>query len=326
VIRVLTTLELDEHARSVLATAIAPHATLHVIPDSDEPQDPEAELLLVHRPPASRAGLPRLRCLQLDTAGVDHLDVQAWEGVTIATASGLFSAPIAEYVLGALFQVSQHVEERLAQARERSWHDRWRLSGKSLAGTTLVLVGYGSIGREIARLARPLRMRIVAVKARPDALAASGFDEAGTGDPDGSLPDLVVGVDRLADVVAEADWVVVSLPLTARTRRLLDAEVLAALRPDAWLVNVGRGAVVDEAALLALLERRAIGGAVLDVFSDEPLPPEHALWSAPNAIVTPHVSGGLSRIPVLAELLGANVRRLATGETLVNELDPVRGY
>jgi phosphoglycerate dehydrogenase-like enzyme len=190
----------------------------------------------------------------------------------------------------------------------------------------VVLVGYGSIGREVARLARAFRMRVVAVKARPDQRSFRGFAEPGTGDPDGSLPEAIVGNDRLAEAVAGARWVVISLPLTDATRRLVDAAVLDAIPADAWLVNVGRGAVVDEDALVARLHAGSIGGAVLDVFSQEPLPADHPLWSAPNAILTPHLSGGRDRFDVLAKLTAQNLRRLLAGEPLVNEVALARGY
>ena len=169
-------------------------------------------------------------------------------------------------------------------------------------------------------------MRVIAVKARPDALPASGFAEPGTGDPDGSLPEAVVGIDRLAEVAARADWLVISLPLTEQTRHLVDARVLASMGSGSWLVNVGRGAVVDEAALVEALERRAIGGAVLDVFAQEPLPPEHPLWSAPNTVITPHISGALERFDVLGEIVAQNLRRLLAGEPLLNVVEPARGY
>jgi phosphoglycerate dehydrogenase-like enzyme len=327
VLRALTTLELDPPAWQALSDALAPAAELRLVEASPGLADADAEILITDDPPVSRIGLPRLRWLQLTTTGVDHLELdRSWDGVTITTASGLFTPSIAEFVIGSIFFCAQQVPERLARARARSWDDRWSLSGRPLAGTTIVLLGYGSIGREIARLASALRMRIVAVKARPEARAASGFSDPGTGDPDGSLPEQVVGIDRLAEVAAQADWFVISLPLTDDTRHLVDATVLAALRPDAWLVNVGRGAVVDEDALVDTLDRRAIAGAVLDVFAQEPLPPDHPLWSTPNTIVTPHISGALERWDTFAEIVAANVPRLLAGEPLLNAVDPARGY
>ncbi|MDX6564511.1 MAG: hypothetical protein QOE10_173 [Gaiellales bacterium] len=326
-IRAVATLDIDGPARASLSAALAPYASLRMLEANAHLADSEAEILIAHSPPAGRAGLPRLRWLQLTTAGIDHLQFDhSWDGVTITTASGLFTSAIAEYVIGSLFFCAQRVPARLSQARARSWEDRWDLSGRPLAGSTLVLVGYGSIGREVARLASALRMRIIAVKARPDVLAASGFVEAGTGDPDGSLPEQVVGNGRLAEITALADWLVISLPLTERTRHLVDARVLAAMQPGAWLVNVGRGAVVDESALVEALENRAFGGAILDVFSEEPLPRDHPLWSTPNTVVTPHISGGLERFDVLGQIVARNMRRLLSGEPLLNAIDRARGY
>jgi phosphoglycerate dehydrogenase-like enzyme len=325
VIRAVATVELDDGARAALTAALAPDA---VLADAEASSgDADAEILIAHTPPASRAGFPRVRWIQLMTAGVDHVALDpSWDGVAITTASGLFTVPIAEYVIGSLFFCAQRVSARLAHAQTRNWDDRWALSGTPLAGSTLVLVGYGSIGREIARLATAFRMRIIAVKARPEVRVASGFSELGTGDPDGSLPDEIVPDARLVEAVADADWVVLSLPLTAHTRGLFGAEAIAAMRPHAWLVNVGRGAVVDEDALLVALEAREIAGAVLDVFSQEPLPPAHPLWAAPNAMLTPHISGGLERFDVLGEIVRQNLARLIAGEPLLNAVDRVRGY
>ena len=119
----------------------------------------------------------------------------------------------------------------------------------------------------------------------------------GTGDPDGSIPERIVGVDALAEVAREADYLVLTLPLTAASRGLIDAAVLAALPPTAWLINVSRGALVDEDALLEALRAGRLAGAVLDVVGEEPLPPDSPLWDAPNVTITPHVSGATSRVP-----------------------------
>ena len=135
-----------------------------------------------------------------------------------------------------------------------------------------------------------------------------------------------MGVDRLAEVAAEADWLVISLPLTDGTRHLVDAAVLEAMPADAWLVNVGRGAVVDEDALVDTLRARRIGGAVLDVFSEEPLPIDHALWSTPNTVITAHISGALERFDVLGQIVTENLRRLRAGEPLLNTVERARGY
>jgi phosphoglycerate dehydrogenase-like enzyme len=330
-LRVVTALDLDGAARGTLAAALAPYAELHHLPrwhgDPAGLADAQADVLLAHSLPSRRDAVPRVRWAHVVMAGVDHLVLdEQWDDVALTSSVGLFTVPIAEYVLGALLFAAQHVPERYARWQARSWDDRRSLSGRLLAGATVVLLGYGSIGREVARLATALRLRVVAVKARPAERRFAGFAEPGTGDPDGSLPAAIVGVDRLAEVAAQADYLVISLPLTPATRHLVDRTVLAALRPDAWLVNVGRGAVVDEAALVDALHRRALGGAVLDVFTREPLPVDDPLWSAPNAYLTPHVSGVLERWDVLGQLLAENLRRHRAGAPLLNRVERTRGY
>jgi phosphoglycerate dehydrogenase-like enzyme len=206
---------------------------------------------------------------------------------------------------------------------------RFDLAGRRLRGRTALIVGYGSVGREAARLLHAAGMRILAVKADPSARLDPGWREPGTGDPDGTLPQVLAGPGRLHELVAEADFVVVSLPITDRTRGIVDASVLAAMRPDAWIVNVGRGALIDEAALLEVLPLGRIGGAVLDVLVEEPLPAGHPLWSAPNCLVTPHVSGigGLDAFwHAAAQLLAENLRRDLDGAPHLNVTSPVTGY
>jgi phosphoglycerate dehydrogenase-like enzyme len=172
-------------------------------------------------------------------------------------------------------------------------------------------------------------MRILALKSDPSARADAGWREPGTGDPGGTLPERVVGPDGIAGIVGEADIVVLSLPITPRTRGIVDAGVLAAMKPDAWLVNVGRGALVDEPSLVAALRDGRIGGAVLDVFVDEPLPVSHPLWAEPRCLVTPHVSGlgGLDEFwHAAALLLAENLRRDLEGAPLLNVTSGAAGY
>jgi phosphoglycerate dehydrogenase-like enzyme len=237
---------------------------------------------------------------------------------------------MAEYVLGAVLLASERLEERLANRARAAWQEvRLDLAGRRLRGRTAVIAGYGSVGREAARLLHACGVRILAVKADPAARSDPGWREPGTGDPDGTLPDRFVAADRLAEVVAEADFLVLSLPLTSRTRGIVDAAVLAAMRPDAWIVNVGRGALIDEAALLEVLRAERIGGAVLDVFVEEPLPPDHPLWSAPRCLVTPHISG-IGQLDsfwhATAQLLAEQLRRDLARQPLLNVTSLAAGY
>jgi phosphoglycerate dehydrogenase-like enzyme len=186
-------------------------------------------------------------------------------------------------------------------------------------------VGYGGIGREIARVAAALGMRVIAVTARPERRTDDAALVPGTGDPDGSIPERIVGLDGLHAALAEADVVSLSVPLTPASRGMIDAAALGALRPDAWLINTGRGAVIREADLLAALHAGRLGGAVLDVFEQEPLPADSPWWDAPNAIITTHVSGADSPGP-LCELMVRNLERFRDGRPLLNVVDQARGY
>ena len=191
-------------------------------------------------------------------------------------------------------------------------------------GKTAVIAGYGSIGREVARQLSALGLRIIAVKPRPEVRVDISFRVPGTGDPDGSIPDRIVGDSELTAVAREADVLVVTMPLTEATRGVISRAVIDALPERAWFVNVARGALVDEVALLEALREGRLAGAILDVFGEEPLPPDSPWWDAPHVIVTPHASG--HTLQFFDELVVENVRRYLAGEPLLNPVDPERGY
>jgi len=294
--------------------------------DIDELADPTLEIIVGRRAPADLAKVPGLRWLQVGSAGVDHLagDPPWAKGILVTNARGVFAIPIGEYVSGAVLRINQPIQRWAADQASRRWPADDEPVATIVRGKTAVLVGYGSIGREVARLLAALGLRIVAVKPRPEVRADLSFRVPGTGDPDGSIPDRIVGVDSLAEAVHDADYLVLTVPLTAESRGIIDATILAALPARAWLINVSRGALVDEEALLAALRAGRLAGAVLDVFSEEPLPRDHPLWEAPNVTITPHVSGATSRFR--DDLVVENVRRYLAGEPLLNPVDPERGY
>lgn len=286
--------------------------------------DDRLEVIVGPRAPADPTRVPALRWLQLRSAGVDHLAADPpWrKGIATTNARGVFSVPIAEYVTGMLLRVRQPAEWGRDQAAHH-WPDDVPLIS-ILRGTTAVVVGYGSIGREIARQLTALGVRIVAVKARPEQRHDDAYRVPGTGDPDGTIPERIVGLEGLAEAAREADTLIVTVPLTASSRGLVGAHVLAALPPTAWVVNTSRGALIDEPALLDSLRGGRIAGAVLDVFADEPLPADSPWWDTPNVIVTPHASGVTLRY--FDALVLENVRRYLAGEPLLNRVDPERGY
>jgi phosphoglycerate dehydrogenase-like enzyme len=295
--------------------------------DIDELVDPEVEIVVGSRVPADLTRVPRLRWLQVRSAGVDHLasDPPWARGLLVTNARGVFAIPIGEYVAGAILRINQPLHAWSTDQAAHRWPPPDDQRVATIArGRTAVIVGYGSIGREVARQLAALGLRVVAVKPRPELRTDPSFRVPGTGDPYGSIPAAIVGVEALIDVAHDADYLVLTLPLTAESRGLVGREVMAALPPRAWLINVSRGALVDEPELIAALQAGGLAGAVLDVASDEPLPPESPLWEAPNVTITPHVSG--ATLAFLDDLVVENVRRYLAGEQLLNPIDPERGY
>ena len=294
--------------------------------DIDTLADPELEAIFGRRAPRDLRRVPRLRWLQVGSAGVDHLaDDPPWEhGILVTNARGVFAVPIGEYVTGAILRINQPIATWAAGQAAQVWPAEQEPLATVVRGQTAVLVGYGSIGREVARQLAALGIRVLAVKPRPEIHADVSYRVAGTGDPDGSIPERIVGIDALVEVAAEADYLVLTLPLTRESRGTIDSRVLAAVPRTAWLINVSRGALVDEDALLDALRTGRLAGAVLDVTGTEPLPAGHPLWDAPNVTITPHVSGATDQFR--DELLVDNVRRYLAGEPLLNPVDPARGY
>ncbi|WP_407664958.1 D-2-hydroxyacid dehydrogenase [Mycolicibacterium pulveris] len=253
-----------------------------------------------------------LEWLHVTAAGVDTLlfDDLRDSDVVVTNARGVFDRPIAEYVLGAVLAHAKDSRTSFALQRDRQWRHR---ETRGIAGTRALVVGTGSIGREIARLLRAAGMR---VRGAGRVAAAS--------DPD--FGDVVASADLAAEV-GWCDHLVLAAPLTDATRGLVDAAVLDAMKSDAHLVNIARGPMVVESALLDALAQGRIGGATLDVFDTEPLPADHPLWDAPNVTITPHMSGDVvGWRDTLAEQFLENLRRWLAGEPLRNVVDKKLGY
>jgi phosphoglycerate dehydrogenase-like enzyme len=279
-------------------------------PDAAAPVIGEAEIIYGWRvPPALLAKAGRLRWIQSAGAGVDWALVpELPASVTVTRAPGVFGPWMAEYVLGWCSWVTQRMAAYMDAKRQRRWLGA--VTPRRLGGTTMAIVGLGDIGRDIARAARALGMRVIGVTR--------------TGRPVREAHH-VHRVTALPRALGEADWVVIVLPLTPATRGLIGERELAAMRRSAWLVNVGRGAVVDEPALIRALTERQIAGAVLDVFTNEPLPPAHSLWGLDNVVITPHVAG--PNVPEeLAQIFNDNLARYLAGRPLRHIVDHRRGY
>jgi phosphoglycerate dehydrogenase-like enzyme len=255
---------------------------------------------------------PRLRWVQASMAGAGEVANNAGlleADVVVTTASGVYSGPLAEFVLMAMLQHAKNLDRLRRDKAEKAWRPA---HSDTLEGRTLCIVGIGNIGRAVAERARPFGMRILGVKrtARED-------------DPALPYADELYSTDRLHEALGEADYVAVTLPGTPETGRLLDAEAIAAMKPGAYFANVGRGAVVDEGALVEALRDGHLSGAALDVFEVEPLPRESPLWELENVVISPHSTDNLPELTnkLQTDLFCENLRRYLDGEALVNVLD-----
>jgi len=257
---------------------------------------------------------PRLRWLATPTTGIDHLRGSGVfeAGIPVTSAAGLFGDVLAEHVFAGILYFVKRLAHFEGQRRSRTWQMS-RLGG--LGGKTIGLLGVGSIGTAVAIRAKAFGMHTIGL---------------GRSDPNGRT---VPGVDRLVsraalpELLAASDFVVVAVADTLETRGMLGRAELDRLRPEAVLVNVARGSVVDEEALVAALRDGRLAGAALDVFAQEPLPPENPLWELPNVLVTPHVATNVPEYLARAVASFAeDVRRFAAGARLARVVDPTRGY
>ncbi len=331
--KIVSTLALTEPQRAMILGA-APGAELadrqcRTAEEVSAMLDGGCDVMLTFRIPND---LPQsLRWVQLLSAGADHALVGALKSASIAvtTSSGIHATPIAEYTLASMLAFAHkfHLTIR-AQAR-----GEWLRSGQfmgsveDIRGKTLGVIGYGSIGRETARLAQAFGMRVLALKRDPNTHGDPGWCPPGLGDIAGIIPAKFYGPEERRAILAESDYVSVTLPLTEHTRRFIGAGEIAALKPGAYIVNIGRGEVIDENALTDALYAGKIGGAGLDVFEREPLPAESRLWAAENAILTPHMSGASrAYMDKACELFAENLRRFNSGRPLLNLVDRALGY
>lgn len=269
----------------------------------------EAEILYAWDFPAellAKAG--RLRWIQAMGAGVERFLVpELSKSVVITRAAGVFGPWMAEYAMAWLGWLTQRIEQIRGNQRERRWTAP---RPERLRGKRLTLVGLGDTAREIARIARAFGMRVTGV-------SRSGKNARGV--------DAVYRPSQLTRALARCDFAVVTLPLTAKTRGLIGERELRAMKSTGWLLNVGRGPVIQERALLRALDERWIAGAVLDVFDTEPLPADHPFWGRRNVVVTPHVAG--PSIPAeIAPIFNDNLRRYLSGKKLRYLVDRARGY
>ncbi|MFZ0676820.1 D-2-hydroxyacid dehydrogenase [Candidatus Binatus sp.] len=290
------------------------------------------DVMLTFRVPndiATRA--PSLKWIQLLSAGADHVlgGPLKRTSISITTASGIHATPIAEYTLGSMLAYAHRIHLAIRAQVRREWMRSGAfMSGvDDIRGQTLGIIGYGSIGRETARLAAAFGMKVLALKRNPSDHADPGWCPSGLGDPDGKIPARYFGPDDREAILRESDYISVTLPLTDHTRKFIGEREFAAMKPGAYLVNIGRGEVIDEHAMIDALSAKKIGGAGLDVFEHEPLEGGSPLWDLENVILTPHISGAnRGYMDKACDLFAENLKRFAAKRPLLNLIDPGLGY
>ncbi len=250
-----------------------------------------------------------VRWVHIAGAGIDH--VCAWDGdrITLTNSAGVLSPYMAEYVISAMLMANFGFPAYRNQQHKHEWRQHaWR----SIDQRTALLVGLGRIGAQVAKRARQNGMKVLGVRSKNEPV--ENVDE-------------LYPPEELGDAAARADFVCLHVPLTDQTRGLIDAEQFQRMKPSAWLINTARGAVVNEADLIAALEQKQIAGAILDVFGTEPLAEDSPLWDLENAWITPHVSDSIADWErPMCELFCENLERFIAGKDLMNVVDAGRGY
>lgn len=332
-ITVLSLIELTEAHQAELR-AVSPRLVIHVCADDPLPDAVrnQTEIVLGGGPLVQDVqSLPRLQWIQGTGAGVDRmLDQPIWQShVQITTASGIHLTPIAERALAMMLAFRAQLIELWGYKQRKEWPvERWDLFAKpTLRGSILGIVGYGAIGGELGRQAHALGMRVLALNRSGQRRPMEGYLEAGLGDREAVIPEVIYGHQALYDLLPQCDHVVLLTPLTPATWHLFNAEAFAHMKSSAYFYNYGRGGLVDEPALINALQSGQIAGAGLDVFAQEPLPVDSPLWDMPNVIISPHIGGMTADYnDRVVKLFAENLRRYISGQPLFNLVDRTNGY
>lgn len=274
---------------------------------------------------------PNLRWIQTHSAGIDHLvETPLWgSDILITSSSGIHATNIAQYAFAQILAWANRVPRWLTHQQKAEWpRQRWeKFLPIELRGQTLGIIGYGSIGREVARLGKAFGMNVLATKRNARRLDDTDFGLDGTGDREGTLADRIYPPEATRSMLTECDFVVIAAPLTAKTHHLFDEVLLRAMKPTSFLVNIGRGAIIKEDDLVKGLQRGWLAGAGLDVFETEPLPADSPLWQLENVILSPHISGFTPHYDERAtDLFAENLRRYLAGKPLLNVVNREAGY
>ena len=300
---------------AIKAAGLAERVAVETLPRKEKPSPEQlarTEALMAYTvPPGMLPAMPRLRWAQVMTAGVEE-----WlalpdlpPGLALTCARGTHAESMPENIIGALLYVAKPYAAAVANQKRGAWV---RTVAQPLTGKTLGILGLGVIGQHVARIASVLGMRVIGTRRRPEPAPAVAK---------------VLPADRASEVLAESDFVLLLLPATPETDNFMNAERLARMKPGAWLLNFGRGHLVQDDDLIAAVKAKKIAGAVLDVFRQEPLPAEHPFWTTEGIIVLPHLGGPHpQRDKFVARLFAENLGRFLDGKPLKEAVDRGAGY
>jgi phosphoglycerate dehydrogenase-like enzyme len=268
--------------------------------------------------PEQFAPAKKLRWIHSPAAAVHQLmfpELVASE-VIVTNAREIHGPVVAEHAMALMFALAKRLPSAMRYQQQKIWAQKniWeeRPTAREIAGATVCVIGFGSIGREFAQRAQAFGMQVIAVREHPER---------------GGDANEVVGIDELDRVLPRSDYVLLAAPLTKRTERLMNAARLARMKPDAYLINVSRGPLIDDDALIAALREKRIAGAALDVFAEEPLPAASPYWAMANVLITPHTAAVTEKLwDRHYEMISDNFARFIAGKPLLYVVDKRRGY
>jgi phosphoglycerate dehydrogenase-like enzyme len=300
---------------AIKAAGLAERVTVDTLPRKEKPsaeQMARTEALMAYAvPPGLLPAMPKLRWVQAMTAGVE-----GWlalpdlpQDLTLTCARGTHREAMPENIIGALLYVAKPYAEAVENQKQRKWVQR---PAQPLTGKTLGILGLGAIGRDVARIAAALGLRVIGTRRRPEPMANVAE---------------VFPAERTPEVLAQSDFVLLLLPATPETDNFINTERLAMMKPGAWLLNFGRGHLIQDDDLIAAVKARKIAGAMLDVYRQEPLPADHPFWTTEGIIVLPHIGGPHpQRDRFVARLFVDNLGRFLDGKALKEVVDRKAGY
>ena len=335
-IKALITVPLSEPLIEKL-NHVSPRISYHILPVTKASEIgadiwAEAEILYTGRVLPEPGQAPGLNWIQLNSAGSEKALSNPLfnnKDIKLTTLSGANAAQTAEFALMTLLALGHKLPEILISQQNAKWDEiqRSSLKPRELRGSTVGILGYGSVGRELARLLQPFHVKVLAVKLDVMHPQDSGYIPENSGDPQGDLFYRLYPVQAIKSMIKECDFIVICLPLTKETKDIIGEKEFESMKPAAYLVNIAHGEIIHPNALINALRKKQIAGAALDVFPEEPLAENSSFWKLPNTIISPHIAANsICYNERAVDLFIENLNRYLSGGVLLNQVDFEKGY